>query len=59
MLGNLTIGLGFKSTYPLIDFADVCDLVKLYAEFHKNPVNNKLTNNLCKNCSFRNLCLLL
>lgn len=44
VLGNLTIGLGFKSTYPLIDFADVCDLVKLYAEFHKDPVNNKLTN---------------
>lgn len=36
VLGNLTIGLGFKSTTPLIDFCDVCDLVKIFADHHHN-----------------------
>lgn len=35
ILGNLTVGFGFKSTIPMIDFADVCDLVMLFAEHYK------------------------
>lgn len=31
VLGNLSIVVGFKSDYPLIDFTDVCDLVNLFA----------------------------
>ena len=30
--GNLTVGFGFKSFIPMLDFADVCDLVTLYSE---------------------------
>lgn len=36
ILGNLTVGFGFKSTIPMIDFADVCDLVMAFAEYYQN-----------------------
>lgn len=35
VLGNLTVGFGFKSHSPLIDFADVCDLVMAFAEYYQ------------------------
>lgn len=33
-LGNLTVGFGFKSHIPMIDFKDVCDLVLIFSEFY-------------------------
>ena len=33
--GNLTVGFGFKSHYPMLDFADVCDAVMLFSEFYQ------------------------
>lgn len=35
ILGNLTVGFGFKSTIPMIDFEDVCNLVMLFAEHYQ------------------------
>ena len=35
LLGNLTVGFGFKSTTPMIDFEDVCNLVMMYAEYYQ------------------------
>ena len=34
LLGNLTVGFGFKSTTPMIDFEDVCSLVMVFAEYY-------------------------
>lgn len=36
VLGNLTIGFGYKSQIPMIDLKNVCDLVVYFAEFYKN-----------------------
>lgn len=36
VLGNLTVGYGFKSKIPMMDFPDVCDLVRIYAQHHKS-----------------------
>lgn len=35
LLGNLTVGFGFKSTTPMIDFEDICHLVMIYAEYYE------------------------
>ena len=33
--GNLTVGFGFKSHYPMLDFANVCDAVMHFSEFYQ------------------------
>lgn len=33
LLGNTTVGFGFKSLTPMIDFDSVCDIVMKYAEY--------------------------
>lgn len=33
--GNLTVGFGFKSHFPMLDFADVCDLVMMFSEHYQ------------------------
>lgn len=39
IFGNLTVGFGYKSYTPMIDFPDVCKLVSIFAEFYsKNGV---------------------
>lgn len=38
ILGNITIGYGFKSKVPMIQFEDVCDMVVHYAEMKKSVV---------------------
>lgn len=35
VLGNLTVGFGFKSDVPMIDFSAVCDLVMTFAKYYK------------------------
>ena len=44
-LGNTTVGFGFKSLVPMIDFTSVCDIVMRYAEYraagHLNSPNPK------------------
>lgn len=36
---NLTVGFGYKSYVPMIDFTDVCQLVQIFAEYyHKGGV---------------------
>lgn len=34
VLGNLTVGMAFKSQIPMIDLAQVCALVSLYAKYY-------------------------
>lgn len=46
ILGNLTVGFGFKSTTPLIAFTDVCDLVMRYSEWFQKKRAGLPTNNL-------------
>lgn len=36
VLGNLTVGFGFKSYIPPIHLGDVCDLVMEYANYYQN-----------------------
>ena len=36
IIGNLTVGFGFKSHIPMIDFEDVCDLVMIFSEYYQN-----------------------
>lgn len=38
ILGNVTIGYGFKSKVPMIQFEDVCDMVIHYAEMNKSSL---------------------
>ena len=33
--GNLTVGFGFKSHFPMLDFVDVCDAVMRFSEFYQ------------------------
>lgn len=35
ILGNLTVGFGFKSYIPMIDITNVCDLVMLFADYFR------------------------
>lgn len=35
IMGNLTVGFGFKSFIPMIDFEDVCNLVMAFSEFYQ------------------------
>lgn len=36
IIGNLTVGFGFKSLIPMIDVGQVCSLVMLFAEHYRN-----------------------
>lgn len=36
ILGNLTVGLGFKSSVPMYSFSDVCDVVVEFSKIMKN-----------------------
>lgn len=36
LLGNLTVGFGFKSYVPPMDYTNICNLVMLFAEFYSN-----------------------
>lgn len=36
VMGNLTVGMGFKSQIPMIDFTQICDLVCCYANYYKS-----------------------
>ena len=40
VLGNLTVGFGFKSYVPMIDITNVCDLVMAYADYYRNGGND-------------------
>ena len=34
ILGNLTVGFGFKSYVPMMDYTNICNLVMLFAEYY-------------------------
>ena len=42
VLGNITIGYGFKSFVPMIQFENVCDAVIKYAEHMKTSISTKV-----------------
>ena len=62
ILGNLTVGFGFKSLIPMIDVSQVCSLVMLFADHYKNkgllfPDKTKMAPCLIPSFPIRNLIL--
>lgn len=42
VLGNLTVGMAFKSQIPMIDLHQICDLVMVYAKQFQTGIKTKL-----------------
>lgn len=60
ILGNLTVGFGFKSHIPMIDFEDVCNLVMIFSEYYQQgrvgiPENKVLAKYLIPSFPIKNL----
>lgn len=58
--GNLTVGFGFKSHFPMYDFKDVCDLTMMYADFYASggigiPPHRKIAPYVVPNFPIPNL----
>jgi len=60
VMGNTTVGFGFKSHIPMIDFTDVCDAVMTFSQHYQNkgvgiPSHRSLDKYLLPSFPIKNL----
>lgn len=60
LLGNLTVGFGYKSSTPMLDIEDVCDLVMKFSKYQQSgglflPDSKDIAANLVPRFPVRNL----